>query len=107
MRPQNSRNVNARVPPAAASLFAYAVAATCSYLGHKFFTFMSGGSHAFEAPRFAVLTGFGLALSYLFPAIVSGQFGMPVAIAIFLTCVLIPVINYVVLGRWVFSGRTP
>ncbi|WP_254016374.1 GtrA family protein [Mesorhizobium escarrei] len=91
--------------PATASVSAYAVAAIFSYLGHKFFTFMSAGSHQFEAPRFAVLTGFGLAAAYLLPMLLVGQFGLPVAIPILLTCILIPVVNFVVLERWIFSHR--
>lgn len=89
-----------------ASLVAYAVAAIFSYLGHKFFTFMSAGSHRFEAPRFAVLTGCGLAVAYLLPALLVGQFGLPVSVPILLTCILIPVVNFVVLDRWIFSGRS-
>ena len=92
------------LPPATASVAAYAVAAIFSYLGHKFFTFMSAGSHQFEAPRFAVLTGFGLAAAYLLPMLLVGRFGLPVAIPILLTCILIPVVNFVVLERWIFSG---
>ncbi|WP_292534033.1 GtrA family protein [Mesorhizobium sp.] len=91
--------------PATASVAAYAVAAIFSYLGHKFFTFMSAGSHQFEAPRFAALTGSGLAAAYLLPLLLVGQLGLPVAIPILLTCILIPVVNFVVLERWIFSGR--
>ncbi|WP_051069030.1 GtrA family protein [Mesorhizobium metallidurans] len=92
--------------PALASLAAYAVAAIFSYLGHKFFTFMSAGSHRFEAPRFAVLTGCGLAVAYLLPTLLVGQFGLPVSVPILLTCILIPLVNFVVLERWIFSGRS-
>jgi putative flippase GtrA len=91
---------------ATASVAAYVVAAIFSYLGHKFFTFMSAGSHRFEAPRFAVLTGSGLAAAYLLPLLLVGQLGLPVAIPILLTCILIPVVNFVVLERWIFSGRS-
>ncbi|MCF6103732.1 hypothetical protein [Mesorhizobium muleiense] len=31
---------------------------------------------------------------------------MPVAIPILLTCILLPVVNFVVLERWIFSGRS-
>jgi hypothetical protein len=52
-----------------------------------------------------VLTGFGLAIAYLLPLLLVGQFGLPVAVPILLTCILIPVVNFVVLERWIFSGR--
>jgi putative flippase GtrA len=89
--------------PAAASLAAYVVAALFSYAGHKFFTFVSNGSHTFEAPRFAALTLFGLVLSWVLPALLADRLGLPAEVPIALTCVLVPLINYVVLGRWVFA----
>ncbi len=91
--------------PAAASLSAYAIAALFSYAGHKFFTFTSAGAHRFEAPRFIVLNFFGLAVSYVLPGLLTARLGMHVAVPILLTCVLIPVVNFVVLDRWVFSNR--
>ncbi|MEX0955309.1 MAG: GtrA family protein [Rhizobiaceae bacterium] len=93
--------------PAAASLLAYVIAALFSYAGHKFFTFMSAGAHRIEAPRFAVLTLFGVAISYALPTLLTVRLGLPVAVPILLICMFIPAVNFVVLGRWVFSGREP
>ncbi|TIN12050.1 MAG: hypothetical protein E5Y14_03855 [Mesorhizobium sp.] len=39
-------------------------------------------------------------------AVNGGQLGLPVAIPILLTCILLPVVNFVVLERWIFSGRS-
>lgn len=91
--------------PVAGSVIAYAVASAFSYAGHKYFTFSSGGAHRFEAPRFVVLTLLGLAISFAFPAILSGKLGLPAQIPIVLTCLFVPVVNYVVLRHWVF-GKT-
>lgn len=87
----------------AASVAAYAMASVFSYAGHRVFTFVSGGAHRVEAPRFVVLTLSGLAVSFALPAIVTGAFDGPVAVSIALTCLLVPVINYFALRLWVFS----
>ena len=45
-----------------ASVLAFLLAAVFSYAGHKYVTFVSGGRHAFELPRFLALSGAGLAV---------------------------------------------
>lgn len=100
----------AMLPAAPASLAAYAVAAVFSYAGHKYVTFVSHGAHVFEAPRFLALTALGLGFAWLLPTILVSGFGLPPAVPIVVTCILVPVVNYVVLGRWVFAsgeGRAP
>jgi putative flippase GtrA len=91
--------------PVVGSVLAYGLAAGFSYAGHKYFTFVSDGAHRLEAPRFVVVTLLGLAVSFASPAVLSGKLGLPVQIAIGLTCVVIPFVNYVVLRRWVFAGQ--
>ncbi len=61
-------------------------------------------SHLFEAPRFILLTLVGLAVSLLLPALLSGLLGLPAQVPIVATCILIPLVNYVVLRHWVFAG---
>jgi putative flippase GtrA len=85
-----------------ASVLAFAFAAAFSYAGHKYVTFVSGGAHRLELPRFVVLSASGLAVASLLPAVLSGFFGLPVAVPILLACITIPAVNYVVLGKWVF-----
>lgn len=87
-----------------ASFAAYLTAALFSYAGHKYFTFVSEGAHLFEAPRFILLTLVGLAVSLLLPALLSGLLGLPAQVPIVATCILIPLVNYVVLRHWVFAG---
>ena len=86
----------------AASVLAFGIAALFSYAGHKYVTFVSGGSHSFELPRFLVLSGVGLAVVAILPALLSDCFGLPAAIPILLACLAIPAINFVMLDRWVF-----
>lgn len=97
----------AGLPPVTASLAAYAVAAVFSYCGHKFVTFMSPGAHGEEAPRFAAVTAAGFGLALAIPFLVTGLAGLPSWLAVALTCAIVPVFNFVVLDRWVFSPRRP
>jgi ribose/xylose/arabinose/galactoside ABC-type transport system permease subunit len=34
----------------------------------------------------------------------TGVLGLPAAVPFLLACVVIPVVNYIVLGRWVFAS---
>jgi putative flippase GtrA len=88
-----------------ASILAFALAAVFSYAGHKYVTFVSGDAHRLELPRFLALTAIGLAVVSLLPAILSGLFSFPTAVPILLACVVVPALNYIVLGNWVFRGR--
>jgi putative flippase GtrA len=93
--------------PIQASLVAYAAAALFSYLAHKSVTFVSGGSHRSEAPRFLVLAATGLAVAYGAPALLTVKLGLPLIIPVLVTCLLVPAINFLVLDRWVFAERSP
>jgi putative flippase GtrA len=93
--------------PVQASLAAYAAATVFSYLAHKYVTFMSSGSHRSEGPRFLLLTSAGFAVAYAVPALLTGKLGLPPAVPVLVTCVLIPAFNLLVLDRWVFAERKP
>jgi putative flippase GtrA len=93
---------SAILPATSASVAAYAIAALFSYTGHKYFTFVSSGDHAMELPRFLLLTASGLAVAFVLPGLLTQMLGIPASIPILLTCVAVPVVNYVVLRRWVF-----
>ena len=94
------------LPPALASLAAYAVAAVFSYTGHKYITFRSGGDHASEAPRYLSTTAAGLALSWTLPKLLVEGLGAPPIVPILVICTVLPVANYFILSRWVFSSPT-
>ncbi|TIU29379.1 MAG: GtrA family protein, partial [Mesorhizobium sp.] len=85
-----------------ASIIAYAIAGAFSYAGHKYFTFVSAGAHRFELPRFLLLNATGLAIAAALPGLLTGRLGMPAAVPVLLTCVAVPLVNYIMLGRWVF-----
>ncbi len=91
---------------AAASLLAYATAAIFSYCAHRVFTFASNGAYRFEIPRFAALTLSGVAISFIVPLVLSQWLLLPMIVPVAVVCVVIPLLNYVALDRWVFGGRT-
>ncbi|TIO76107.1 MAG: GtrA family protein [Mesorhizobium sp.] len=92
----------ALLPATLASVVAYAIAGLFSYAGHKYYTFMSAGDHTFELPRFLLLNAIGLATAIALPVVLTERLGMPAAIPVVLTCISVPLVNYIVLGRWVF-----
>ena len=93
---------------ALASLLAYCTGAVFSYTGHKFFTFVSTGGHRQEAPRFLMLTGFGIFLSWAVAGLLSDWNDVPVAVPVTVNCVAIPTINFLAMRYWVFArGRRP
>lgn len=94
------------LPAATASVCAYALAALASYAGHKYVTFGSAGAHVFEAPRFAAVTAMGIAFAGILPMVMVDGAGLDPLVPIAVTCIVVPVVNYVVLERWVFGAGT-
>ncbi|WP_419907114.1 GtrA family protein [Hoeflea sp.] len=87
------------------SIAAYSIAAIFSYVAHRIFTFASNGAYHFEIPRFVLLTAVGFAISYVLPVIVGSVLGLPMFVSVAGVCIVIPLINFFALDRWVFSGR--
>jgi putative flippase GtrA len=87
-----------------ASFIAYAIAALLSYFGHRVITFRSKGDHLREAPRFGALVLCGYALALAIPLFSGQVLGWSPAASILLTCVAIPLANYVLMARVVFTG---
>lgn len=92
----------APLPAVQASLAGYLIAGMFSYAGHKYVTFASGGAHSVQIPRFLLLNAAGLALATALPSVMTGVMGLPAIMPIIITCIAVPVFNYVVLERWVF-----
>jgi putative flippase GtrA len=88
-----------------ASITGYAIAASFSYLGHKYFTFLSAGEHREEVPRFVVTVLTGLGIATIAPFFFTYFLGLASWVAIAFTCIVIPATNLVVLDRWVFSNQ--
>ena len=91
----------------AASLLAYGLGGLVSYLGHKRVTFRSGRAHAVEAPRFAAACALGAAIAAAAPLVFTDWLRLPGYVAIGITCVAVPALNFVVLNHLVFSYGIP
>ena len=88
----------------AASVGAYALATVFSYLAQKFVTFRSAGAHRAELPRFLALTVLGFGIATALPAL-GDALGWPSIVPFAATCILVPLINFLLLDRWVFARR--
>ncbi len=88
------------LPVLMVNTMAFFVAFQFSYLGHRFFTFKSGGSHA----KFFFVAGIGLCVNNLVASLGQIAFGIPF-IAIILGNVSAPVAVFVLSRFWVFSPR--
>lgn len=95
------------LPAAVGSVVAYGAGAVFSYCGHRFVTFMSDGAVGFEIVRFACATAAGFLLSVGLAAILTDLAGFPSSVPVALVSILVPVLNFVVLRKFVFVGGGP
>jgi putative flippase GtrA len=86
------------------NIFGFLLAASCSYLGHHYFTYGADGDHQRYVPRFLVQAVATYLLSTGITYAVA-QFGLHYSWGILLVVGLIPVINFGVLQFWVFATR--
>ena len=97
----------AGLPAVVASVCAYLVSAAFSYYGHKYWSFASKRAHAIAVPRFLASAALGLALAYFIP-LAGRELALPATAAYIATCIIVPLVNFFVLGKWVFgAGRRP
>jgi putative flippase GtrA len=94
------------MPAWTASGVAYAVTSVFSYLCHKRLTFRSSVSHGEAVPRFLLSNSIGYTIALLLPMLLSDHLRAPPALAIFLTIVIVPILNFLLLDRFVFRPRT-
>jgi putative flippase GtrA len=92
-------------PALNASIGAFVLSLPFAYLGHRYVTFRSSGSHATELVRFVVTMTNAFVVSSLSMLVTVGYFGAHYGYALLATTVLVTVVNYVVLSTWVFGGR--
>lgn len=90
------------LPSSLVSLLAYALAACCSYLAHRFFTFNVTGSHGDAPARFATLSLAGYGIAFAAPLILSDGLGWSPVWPIAVTCIAVPLFNAWALSRLVF-----
>jgi putative flippase GtrA len=86
----------------AANIFGFLMAASCSYLGHHYFTYGADGDHRRYVPRFLVQAVATYLLSTGITFAVA-QFGLHYSWGVLLVVGLIPAINFCVMQFWVFA----
>jgi len=95
------------LPAAIGSVVAYGVGAVFSYCGHRFVTFVSDGAVGFEIVRFACATAVGFLLSVGLASILTDLAGFPSSVPVAMASILVPVLNFVALRKFVFLGSDP
>ncbi len=93
-----------RLPAALVSLMAYVLAAGCSYVAHRVFTFNVTGNHGDAPARFATLSLAGYTIAFLAPLILTDMLGWPPIWPIAVTCIAVPLFNAWALSRLVFRA---
>ncbi|WP_372424886.1 GtrA family protein [Salinarimonas chemoclinalis] len=91
------------LPAAGASIGAYAVTASFSYLAHRGFTFRSTRPHREAAWRFSVLTAAGWGAALAIPIVLTDVVGAPPSASFLAVAIAIPAANALALSRLVFA----
>lgn len=92
------------VSAALASVPSFLLALLVSYTGHYRWTFQSSGSHRAQLPKYAVVAATGLVLNILIAYTVVDILGAWYGAALFLSITAVPVVTFLLSGRWVFNG---
>lgn len=90
------------LPATTGSIAGYGAGAVFSYCGHRFVTFMSDGAVGFEIVRFACATAIGFLLSVGLAVILTDVAGLPPLVPVAIASVLVPVLNFIILRKFVF-----
>jgi putative flippase GtrA len=90
------------MPVTIASIAGYGAGAVFSYCGHRFVTFMSDGAVGFEIVRFACATALGFLLSVGLAVILADVAGLPPLVPVAIASILVPVLNFIILRKFVF-----
>jgi putative flippase GtrA len=75
-----------------------------AYAGHYYITFQSSGKHSKQGPRFLLTAATSFLVSSLAVIVVTELLEWHYSIALALTTLLIPVINFTVFRLWVFRS---
>lgn len=89
--------------PESASLFGYVACIPFAYLGHRWVTFTSSGNFPVEAVRFIAVHVTGLLVSWCVMDLVANRLGLHFTVGIVAAVVLVPLLTFVVLDRFVFG----
>jgi putative flippase GtrA len=85
----------AGIGPIAASLLAYCCGMVLSYNGHRLFTFASSRPHREALPLFIGVNLFGIGISLGAPAVLTVLLGLPSALGVIATALIVPLSNFI------------
>ena len=88
-----------------ASVLSYILAAVAGFFLHRHFVFKSGNKAFSDAPRFFLVTAFGIAVSYVLPFIATERYGVPALLSYLMVSAAVPVLTYLLLRFFVFRAR--
>ncbi|GAA0309687.1 hypothetical protein GCM10008966_32740 [Rhodovulum strictum] len=87
---------------APASTIAYLAAIVVQFLGHRHFTFRSGGALGRTAGRFLAVNGLGLGLSTALVLVLRDLIGLDALTTGLAVSLALAAMNWVILQHWVF-----
>lgn len=90
------------VDPTLSSALAFAACIPIAFWGHKLVTYQSSNNSGDEFFRFVVVQFVGFCVAVLDMHLCATVFGLHPATAILSTIVLVPLISFVIMDRWVF-----
>ena len=88
-----------------ASVAGYGVAGVWGYVGHRYFTFRSTDRHVADAPRFIAAQLLGVGIAVAAPYLMTDLWHAPPLAPILVTCIAVPLLNFVILDLLVFRSR--
>ncbi|QNR97811.1 GtrA family protein [Stenotrophomonas sp. 169] len=91
--------------PTWATVLCYLVLVPPNFLAHRNFTFVSRGHISREGRRFVALHAFNLLLSTLGMKLITDVFHKDYRWGIVFSAVVVPVVVFVLMNRWVFPRR--
>lgn len=93
------------LPVYAAAGLSYILVVPLSYVLHRGVTFRSTAAHSASLPKYVVVSAISTAMAAWFPAAMNSKRGLEMDInyALSLTCVVVPLVTYVLKSKWVFA----
>ena len=83
----------------------YATAIPCSFLAHRHLTFEAKGKLSPQFVRFCATHLLGFLLSIAIVWLITDLWGWNIWIGMIITIILIPIISYLLMDKWVFGKK--
>ena len=93
------------VPHLPANTLAFLLAVAVQYVGQAGFTFNATLRDPYQVLRFGVMICFGLVSSTLITGLLGPAMGWSALLSAAVVTLVLPIQNYVIMSRWVFSIR--